>query len=34
MDLSDYIIANVTDDDKEKVLETINKLKNYFKEDK
>ena len=33
-DINDYIIANVTDDDKEKVLETINKLKDYFKEDK
>lgn len=32
-DINEYIIQNVTEKDKEKVLDTINKLKRYFKEE-
>ena len=32
-DINEYIKENVTEDDKKKVLDTIEKLKRYFKED-
>ena len=32
-DINEWIIQNVTEKDKEKVLNTINKLKRYFKEE-
>lgn len=32
-DINEYIIENVTENDKEKVLNTINRLKEYFKEE-